>query len=467
MSAEENVMLSGPVGRVMIGMSAPIGASMLSTFLFQVVDTFFVGHLGADALAALGFASTVYFLLVSVLMGAGVGISALVARYVGARDQERAGRVATLGVFGNLIVMAAVAGSGWSSISPTFSALGAEPGVLGLIDAYMSVIYPGMILLSLGLAASAGLHAIGRMKEPAVVFGIAGGINAALDYVLIFGIDGLIPAFGFQGAALATVGSWVFVSIAMLVLLARFRLLSSPMRMFGATVTRDLRESVLMSVPAIAAQVLAPLTVMWLTFLVARTGQEAVAALGIAARVEALALVAISAVSVAVVPFVAQNVGAGERARVERVVVFVGKVSFYCGGLAAVALVGASAWIAGAFTDDASVQGYITRYYMIVAWSYVPLGLMTLTSSVLHGAGRPGLSLELLLVKALVVTAPLAMLGVIWGAEGVFVAMAIGNLVGALYARRIMAAVPEYASLMKASPIPDYRADVSSWIRHH
>lgn len=64
--------------KALVSMSVPISIGMLSTFLFQVINTYFVGQLGFQALAALSFSSTLYFLLVGMFMGLSVGVSILV-----------------------------------------------------------------------------------------------------------------------------------------------------------------------------------------------------------------------------------------------------------------------------------------------------------------------------------------------------------------------------------------------------
>lgn len=80
----DNPMLKRPVNTMLFKMAGPISIGMLSTFLFQIVDTYFVGQLGANELAALAFSASIYLLLVSLFMGVSVGVSSVVARLYGA-----------------------------------------------------------------------------------------------------------------------------------------------------------------------------------------------------------------------------------------------------------------------------------------------------------------------------------------------------------------------------------------------
>ena len=108
-------------------MAAPISLGMLSTFMFQIVDTYFVGQLGSLELAALAFSSTAYLVFVSVFMGLSVGVSSVVAKISGAGEKTKAqgltmvslGMVLALSVFLSLLARAA--------IHSMFAALGAQP----------------------------------------------------------------------------------------------------------------------------------------------------------------------------------------------------------------------------------------------------------------------------------------------------------------------------------------------------
>lgn len=207
-------------------MSAPIGVGMLSTFLFQVVDTYFVGQLGAHALAALGFAATTYFLFVALFMGMAVGVSALVGRAKGAGDESLAARYATVSVGVGCAVSAVLAGVGYALMEPTFRLLGAGPELLELVTSYMGPLYVGLPLLVVALVAGAAVRAVGVVGPTEAVMALAGGVNVVLDYVLIFGI-GPFPRWELFGAAVATVLSWAVAAAFMLVLQARHRLLSA------------------------------------------------------------------------------------------------------------------------------------------------------------------------------------------------------------------------------------------------
>ena len=90
MNTPNSPMTEAPVNRMLFRMAAPISLGMLSTFLFQIVDTYFVGKLGSAELAALAFSSTAYLIFVSLFMGLSVGVSSVVARSTGEGKSDRA-----------------------------------------------------------------------------------------------------------------------------------------------------------------------------------------------------------------------------------------------------------------------------------------------------------------------------------------------------------------------------------------
>ena len=150
-----------PVDRALFAMSAPISLGMLSTFLFQVVDTWFVGRLGTAELAALSFSSAFFFLLVGLFIGLSVGASSLVARALGEGDASRASRFARTSVGLAAGLASVLALLGLATIGPAFAQLGASAEILPLIGEYMGVLYLGMPLLAVALVGNAAVRATG------------------------------------------------------------------------------------------------------------------------------------------------------------------------------------------------------------------------------------------------------------------------------------------------------------------
>ena len=109
--------------KALIAMSVPIALGMLSTFLFQVIDTYFVGQLGSDALAALSFASTLYFLLIGIFIGLAVGVSILVGKAFGAKNEALMKQTSLIALAISLLFAVLILGIGLISLDPLFRLL--------------------------------------------------------------------------------------------------------------------------------------------------------------------------------------------------------------------------------------------------------------------------------------------------------------------------------------------------------
>ena len=126
---------------MLLRMAAPISLGMMSTFLFQIVDTYFVGRLGSPELAALAFSSTAYLVFVSVFMGLSVGVSSVVAKAAGSGDMGRAQGLAVVSLGTVLVLSVGLSVLARAAIGPMFAALGASDEVLPLIGDYMGILY--------------------------------------------------------------------------------------------------------------------------------------------------------------------------------------------------------------------------------------------------------------------------------------------------------------------------------------
>ena len=330
-------------------MSLPISIGMLSTFLFQVVDTYFVGQLGPDALAALSFSSTVYFLLLGLFIGFSVGVSILIAKSAGSGDQAGISVATSVGILLCLLMTGALSVLGLVFIGPIFGFLGASPEVMPLIAEYMIPLLSGFPLLTIGILVGGVLRSTGNIVKPEVLMAIAGLVNLLFDYVLIFGKWGF-PELGIKGAALATVLSWVFVFIGMFSLLIKDQLLKLQDAVV-MPVRQVVKEIFHFSGPTILTQIIGPFTLMYLTFLLARDSSMAVAAFGVAGRIETLLMIGILGISTAITPFIAQNSGAGKRQRIDEAIALGGRASTYLGVLVALFLFLSIRSVAGIFSD--------------------------------------------------------------------------------------------------------------------
>ncbi len=459
-------LIKDETNSVLFSMSLPISIGMLSTFLFQVIDTYFVGQLGSNELAALSFASTIYFLVVGLFMGLAVGVSIIIGKAKGTENTEKVNQTAAVALSLSVISSITFSLAGIQFVEPIFSALGADEVIIPLIKQYIIPLLWGVPLLTTGLMAGGILRATGNIRTPEIIMGIAGIINLFLDYVLIFGRFGF-SKMGIEGAAMATVYSWVFVFIGMMILLKRDRILKINLKDTVSKLTSTLKEIGQLGLPTIITQMVAPLTLTYLTFLFARQTSEAVAAFGVASRIQTLLMIGILGVSTAITPFIAQNLGAKQQSRINESIAFGGRASTYLGLLVSILLILFIRPIAGLFSEDVEVIHYTSMYFYIVSASYIFYGLFIITSSIFNGLQLPLNSMKIMLVKSLLFTVPLTWAGSYFGVLGIFFGISIGNILAGLLASFEMQKhfKKEGSSLAKVSIWSEYKKDFQRLIK--
>ncbi len=370
--------------------------------------------------------------MIGIFIGLAVGVSILVGKAFGAQDQALVKQITLIALGVSLLFALVLSGIGQVSLTSLFRLLGAEAEVLSMIEEYLVPLLFGMPLLTIALVAGGALRATGHVLRPEVLMALAGVLNLIFDYLLIFGKWGF-PEMGIKGAAWATVLSWIFVCLGMLVLLWHKKLLQFRLPKWKVWRTTIL-EIFNLSAPTIVNQMIGPLTLMYLTFLLALESAESVAAFGIAGRIETLLMIGILGVSTALTPFIAQNVGAQRKERVEEAIVFGGKASTYLGLAVALILFLSIRPLAALFSNDPTIIEQTSQYFYIVSLSYTLLGLYLVTSSIFNGLERPMEALSISFAKSFLFTLPLTWVGSYWGVLGIFVGLSFSNLLAGVFA---------------------------------
>ncbi|MEI6893239.1 MAG: MATE family efflux transporter [Colwellia sp.] len=430
-------LLEDPVNITIKRMTIPMIYGMVLLMTFNLIDTFFVGLLGTQSLAAISFTFPVTFTVLSLTIGLSIGTSAVIAKYLGKKDPQSAKNTATAAMYLATIIVACLSFIGYLITDPLFSLLGAQPSLLPLIHQYMDTWYIGSIFIIGPMIGNAILRASGDTKTPSIIMGSAGLINAMLDPLLIFGF-GPIPAMGIQGAAIATLVSWLFgLAFVLYILTKKLNLIHSrllPMKvMFSAS-----RDILKIGLPAAGANMLTPIAAAIMTAIVASYGESAVAAFGVGTRLESIACLIVLALSMTIPPFMSQNFGAGQLHRVEESYqvsikfILVWQLFIY------IVLALSAHWIATAFAKETEVADLIKLFIWILPLGYGLQGLVILTNSSFNALHKPMIALVLSIVRLFVCYLPLAYLGSLYyGMTGLFVGALLGNVVMAFISYRL------------------------------
>lgn len=408
-------------------MSIPTGLGILSLLLFNITDTFFISLLGTQPLTALSFTFPVTFIISSIIIGFGGGLSAALARLIGKGDVDNIKGFVMSGLLLGLISIVLLSTIGYAMADSLFLLMGAPPLLLPLIDQYLSVWLVAIIFLVIPMMGNNALRATGNVKYPSYIMMGAGIVNVALDPLFIFGW-GPVPAMGIQGAAIATLIAWMLSLIVSLILLYKSQLIGWA-SLSRQTVWQAWRRILKVGRPAALSQMINPLFNAIVMTMLASIDANAVAAYGVGMRIESLMLIAVIALSSSLMPFLAQNVGAKQYERAKIALLGSAKFSlinqFVCYLL--IALLANP--IANLFSNDTAVIQYIIIFLYLVPFAYGALGVVIVFANALNAYNRPGSSLLLNIARLFLIMLPMAWLGKeLLGATGVFAAIAISNI---------------------------------------
>ncbi|MEK6265815.1 MAG: MATE family efflux transporter [Clostridium sp.] len=440
MSKNKQSLTSGPVIKTLTTLTIPMIFGMLSMVIFNIVDTYFIGKLGTNQIAALTFTFPVILIIGSLSQGIGVGASAVISKAVGEGNHHKIQRYATdsllLGV-GLVIIFAAI---GLLTIEPLFKMLGADSDTMPYIVQYMRIWYMGVAFVVIPMIGNNAIRALGDMKTPSIVMAVAAGVNIILDPLFIFGFAFIKP-MGITGAAIATVISRaITLIVALRILIIRENLIS-----FKNTTLTDIynswKEILFIGLPDAVTKMIIPVATGVITGLIALYGKEAIAAFGIGTRLEMFALMVNAALASVLIPFAGQNLGAGEVGRAQKSIT-VSEIFVIAYGVAmAIILMLFGKSFAGIFSSSPSVISLVQQYLWIVPLSYSAQGILKISSASLIVMNKPVISAALTLIRMFVVYVPLAFLGShYFGLIGVWVAITISFPIVAIAAHMIMRA---------------------------
>ena len=432
MSDRSDRIIHGPVGKTLVDLTAPMILGVLGMIAFNLIDTYFIGQLGTRQLAAISFTFPVIMIISSFAQGIGIGVVSLVSNAIGQGQRDRAARETTDSLLLAMVIVLIFSVAGYFTITPLFGLLGATDQTLPYIRDYMEIWYVAVVFLVVPMVGNNAIRAAGDTKTPSFIMLAAVAVNAVLDPLLIFGY-GPFPELGIEGAALATaISRATTLAVALYVLYFREKLLvlklGTPQEFWGC-----IRGVMRIGFPAAGARMINPLGITLITGILSGFGPAAVAAYGVAVRIEMFGTSVINALSSVIGPFVGQNLGARQYDRIQRSFRLSYRFSWGWGlGVAALFALLARP-VASAFTDNADVIQYVQRYLYIVPVSYGLQGIFLIGTTSLNTLQKPLWAAALSVLQMLVIAVPLAYLASQWlDVWAVFASISVAYVIAGL-----------------------------------
>jgi len=401
---------------------------LLGMVMFNLADTYFIGKVGVDELAAMGFTFPVVMVYNSFALGIGIGTSSLMSRSIVSEKRQILRQYASEAILLGLSFVFVVVIIGQLTIDPLFRTIGASEKILPLIRDYMSVWYWGMLMVVIPMVGNNIIRATGDTLTPGMFMTISAIINIIVDPFLILGY-GPFPMLSLKGAAIATViGRGIGMVLTLYILVKREKLLTIFLPRLKEIV-RTWKKILYIAAPAAASILITPLSIGIVTRIISKFGEEAVAAFGIVSRMEMFSLILVNALGSVMIIYAGQNWG---KRKVRRLIRGFNIGVLFAMGWGLLLFIVAQLWanpIASIFSGNAEVIRITSEYLLIVSFSYVFQGILMVGINVFNGINKPMPSAGLTALRMFGLYVPLAwMASVYWDLGGVFWSAFLANI---------------------------------------
>jgi putative MATE family efflux protein len=420
------------LSKLLLRLSTPSMISMIAMSFYGLADTFWLGRLGYNAVAAVTVTFPLYNVAFAIGLGSGVGANALASKRFGERNIEETNRVAgqvffLTAVFGLISVIATV-----GLARPLAALLGAPPQVIDLTVQYLVFFGWGIPFILFRLMTRNIFHASGDVTNP-MIFIIAGSVlNAALDPFLIFGW-GPFPAMGVGGAGLATtIGGGLTAALSAYHLVNGRSVYRLKLHHLKPDIT-IIAQIYRVGLPSVLMDLVEAFIFLVLNRTIAGFGSVALAALGVAGRVADLAFIPVVGVGHALLPIVGFCLGARLWQRLWAAIRQSVLISAAVLGGASLLLAIFAPRIIALFNNNPELLAVAVPGMRIFTSAFVLVGPAIMFTVAFQGLSRGWTAISLSLVRQLIVFLPAVLvLPRCLGLTGAWLAMPISDAAGAI-----------------------------------
>lgn len=406
-SQKENKMGIMPVNRLLLSMSVPMMISMLVQALYNVVDSMFVAQLNENALTAVSLVFPVQNLMISVGVGTGVGINALLSRSLGEREYERANQAANHGVFLAILSYLAFAMLGVLGAGMFMSVQTKDPQIVKYGTQYLQICCIFSFGLFLQITFERLLQSTGKTLYTMMSQSLGAIINIILDPIMIFGLFGF-PRMEVAGAAAATVTGQIIACMVGFVLNKKknteIHLTWKGFKISGHIV----RGIYAVGVPSIVMSSIGSVMTFGLNKILIAFSSTATAVFGVYFKLQSFVFMPVFGLNNGMVPIVAYNYGARQKKRITETIVY---SACYAVGVMLVGVIIFQAFpgkLLGIFNASATMKEIGIPALRTLSICFVFAGFCIVCSSVFQALGHGVLSLWVSLVRQLCVLLPVA-----------------------------------------------------------
>jgi putative MATE family efflux protein len=423
-------MTTRPVGRLVTAMAAPSIVSMLVTGIYNLADTFFIGQINTQSVAALGIVFSYMVLVQSVAIFFGQGSGNYISRALGRREIGDAEKMLAVGLFSSVLTGVILATLSFVFMRPILLLLGSTDTILPYATDYFSFILLGAPFIMGTFTLNNQMRHQGNAMLSMI--GIVSGavINIALDPIFIF-----VLGLGIRGAGMATAISQIIGFGIILSMTGRLGTLPLRLSFFKPTLRRyhDIAAG---GLPSLARQGLMSVSAICLNQLASNYGDSAIAAFSVVNRITMLACAAMIGYGQGFQPVCGFNYGAGYYDRVRKAFWHSCSVStVYCTVLALLGWFFASPLVALFRADDAEVISIGSEVLRYQCYSFPLVGFITLANMYLQNIRRTIPAIIMASARQGIFFLPALFFGhALWGFLGIEISQALADAGSFLFA---------------------------------
>lgn len=428
-AGSEKNFTSGSINRAIFMLSVPMIIEMVMESLFAVIDIYFVGKVSVNAIATVALTESVIMIVYAISIGFSMAATAMVARRVGENKPEEATNTAVQAIFITILTSLIFSAAGMFFAKDILTLMGGEKDLVEEGYGYTMIMLAGNVTIMLLFLINAIFRGAGDASIAMRVLVVSNCLNIILDPILIFGL-GPIPAFGIEGAAIATtIGRGVGVIYQLVVLTGAKGIIQIKLRhlkVHWATVWKIVK----VSVGGIGQYMIGTLSWLFLVRISAVFGSEVLAGYAIAFRIIMFTILPSWGLSNAAATLVGQNLGAGQADRAEK---SVWKCAFYNMiflGLISIVFISWAEEFVKIFSTETEVIKYGAMALRIISCGYIFFAYGMVIGQAFNGAGDTKTPTIINLFCFWLFEVPMAYIMAVnfdLGPAGIFLAIAIAS----------------------------------------
>ncbi|MCC2256200.1 MATE family efflux transporter [Ruminococcus sp. CLA-AA-H200] len=422
--------INGNTKKCLLAMTLPMIAAMFLNMAYNLVDSLWIGNLlGEQAYAALTNSTPVILMLTSIGMGATNGVTILLSRAIGSKDNVKKNKVLSTSFFVSVIFSIFLTILLEIFLPAILAALNTPSEIFDMARSYLAIYIAGYITVYLYLYFTAVLRSLGDTIFQAIAMLVSTLLNAVLDPVFI-------KITGFQGAAAATLLSQCLCLLFMIAYISKKKLFAIHITDFDVKGIAPLIKN---AVPSVIQQSIPAVSTTFLTALVSTYGISAIAAYGITGKLETILFYPAMALNMVLTSIVGQCIGAKRADRAGSYLKFSLKYGIITLTILSAIVIIFSEQLSGLFVSSNDAAAIVKHYFNIVSIGYVLYTVSSCFLGTLNGMGKPVRSMLLMIFYYIIVRIPLAyfLSFMHWGLNGIWVAILVSHIISCIAAALI------------------------------